>query len=200
MGALLRDVMSFAAGTATQFSLSIWLFMTLLLVGVGVVMILALPQLFEPIAVEIALRPGRVAAWIPISIIVVPFVLALLMATIVAAPLSVVAVFILAVWTVCGYLSLAYVVGDRMARAAGRDVQPFIALIIGLVAIRLLRVIPIVGAIAHSIVVLIALAATCAVGWDMLRSWHKRRLPDHVQFRDENLTEWLPDDAPREDQ
>lgn len=195
MGELLRDVMSFAVGTATQFSLSIWLFMTLLLIGVGVVMILALPQLFEPIAVEIALRPGRVVAWIPISLIGVPLVIALLMATIVAAPLSVVAVFVLAIWTVGGYMSLAYVMGDRIARASGRDVPPYVALIIGLVVIRMLRLLPIIGASLHSLIVLIALAATCAVGWDMLRSWHKRRLPDHVQFRDENLTEWNPPDS-----
>ncbi len=192
MGELLRDVVSFATGTATGFSFSVWLFITLLVGGVGSVVLIALPRMFEPIAIELALRPGRILAWLPISIIGVPLLLALLMATIVGAPFSVVAAFAIAIGTVIGYVSLAYVTGDRMARAAGRELPPYAAFILGLACLRIVRLIPFVGGTLHSILVWIAMAGACAVGWDMIYSWHKRRLPDDVQFRNEQLTEWNP--------
>jgi hypothetical protein len=194
MGSLLRDVLSFAAGTGFEFSFVAWALLTLLLAGVGSVMILALPQLFEPMAIEVALRPGRVALWIPISLIAVPLVLLFFMASIVASPLSVVVAFLIAIGTVFGYMSVAYVTGDRITRAAGHELPPVAAFLVGLILIRLIRLIPVIGAFVHSIVVLVALAATCAVGWDLVRSWHKRRLPDDVQFQNERLIEWNPPD------
>lgn len=194
MGELLRDVVSFATGTATGFSFAVWLFVTVLVGSVGAVMILALPRMFEPIAIELALRPARVAAWMPISMIVVPLLLALMMATIVGAPFSVIAAFALAIGTVIGYTSLAYVTGDRIGRAIGKELPAYAAFLSGLCCLRAIRLIPFLGGTLHSIVVWIALAGACAVGWDMIYSWHKRRLPDDVQFRNEQLTEWNPPD------
>lgn len=192
MGALIRDVLGFALGQLVPFSWVAWLLLTLLLAGIGAALVGAVPRLFEPIAVEVALRPGRIAWWLIISALGVPLLLAFLILTIVGAPFSVVIAFALLLGGVIGYLSVAYLAGDRISRALGRELPGWQAVVVGVLAFRIIRLIPIIGAPAHSMIAWVAFAATCAIGWDLVRSWWRRRLPDNVQFRDEDIIEWNP--------
>jgi hypothetical protein len=96
-----------------------------------------------------------------------------------------------------GYLAMGRLFGEVTARKLGAgEAPPWLAALIGIAILRLVRLVPILGAAAHSLLVWIAFSAASIATVRMAWSWHKRRLPDAVQFRGETLVEWYPDGDP----
>jgi hypothetical protein len=96
-----------------------------------------------------------------------------------------------------GYLALARLFGETaVLKLGGAATPPWLAAAIGIFLLRLVRLVPIVGAPAHSLLIWIGFAAASCATVRMAWSWHKRRLPDAVQFRGETLVEWYPDGDP----
>lgn len=197
MGQLAHDMALFAVGRLYEFSLLSWLGMTVLLALIGPVMAAVAQPVLDPVAVVVALRPGRAVAWMLLSTVLLPTVLLGLVLTWVGVPLAVIVLFGAAMLGGVGYLAVALIWGDRLVRAVGASAAPWASMLVGVVALRLLRLIPFVGAGIHSLVVWIGFGAAVAVSWDVARSWHRRRLPDNVQFANEDLIEWHV--APTED-
>lgn len=195
MGELVGSIVRFAV-TGGDFSVAIWLGMTFMLLLLGCTLAAVAPRLLDPVAVEVALRPERVLMWIPISVLGLAVVLTLFAASIIGIPvaalLGVAAPFV----GIIGYLAAALILGDRIGHAYGRELAPWIAVAVGVVAFRLVRALPFVGAPLHSVIGLFGFAAVSAVAWDLARSWHARRMPDVEQFQGEQLIEWNPQDAP----
>lgn len=190
---LFVDLAKVAIG-ATPFSLLAWAYVGVLLLIVGPVFVQVAPKVVDPPARLLATDPLRVVLWMPISTIGLVLVTILLIITIFGAMLMPILGLLIGM---AGYLAFARLVGEQLGRTVGlQEVPPWLAAAIGIIAFRLVRLVPLVGATAHSIIAWIGFAAaSCAAVHQTLR-WHRRRLPDAEQFRGELLVEWYPDGDP----
>lgn len=178
----------------TPFSLLLWAYVSVLLVLVGPVFVQVAPKVIDPPARLLAADPVRVTIWMPISLIGSFLLTIALIITIFGAML----VPILAILVgMAGYLALGRLIGEVVARRFGAgDVPPWLAALVGIALLRLVRLVPILGAPTHSLLIWIGFSAASIATVRMAWSWHKRRLPDAVQFRGETLVEWYPDGDP----
>jgi hypothetical protein len=190
---LFVDLARVALGLA-PLSLAAWAYVTVLVLLVGPVMAQAAPRLVDPPARLLAADPLRVAVWLPLSTLVLVMGTIALAITIIGAVLAPLAAIGLAL---VGYLALAVLVGERLLQRAGvASPAPWLAALVGLLLVRLVRLVPLVGGLAHSIALWIGFAAATCIALRMLRSHWRRRLPDADQFRGETLVEWYPDGDP----
>jgi len=183
MSELARQILVFMLGW-TGFSFSVWLLITLVLLLGGFVMTSLGATVVDPVAVELVVRPHRVQLWIPISLVALPLLFGFLVATIVGSPLAVIFLFGVFLAGLLGYIAVALIVGDRIARRAGWKLPPWQLSLMGIATIRLIRLVPYVGGVVHTVWILFGLAATTAVSWDIALSWHKRRLPDNSAIQE----------------
>lgn len=190
MGSLAQDVLRFIL-IGGDFSWLIWLGVTVSLIALAAVLSTIAPRLVDPIAIEIAVRPARIATWIPLSFLMWGLLSMILFISIIAAPLIVIVFLGATAAAVIGLIALSMIVGDRVSyRYLHKTIAPWKAAVIGMALARLIRAIPYVGAFVFGLIMLVALAAASALIWDKSLSWHRRRLPDDVQFAGENLIEW----------
>lgn len=198
MGPLVGDVLRVALGIDTPFSWALWAFVTVVVLVVGVTMGVATPGVIDPVAVQAGSRPNRVLLWMPLSVLAFLGLVLFLAVTIVGIPFAGMLVPVFLVTAGLGYIALARLLGDRLVRrlGSGGDVHPAVAMLVGLLLLRALRLVPFIGAAAHSLVGWYGLAATTVVAWDVAWSWHRRRMPDAEQFAGETLVEWYPDGDP----
>lgn len=197
MGVILQlfvDLARVALGL-TDFSILLWAYVTGLLLFVGPLFAHVAPKVVDPPARMLAADPVRVAAWMPISTIGLVLLTAALFVTIIGAMLMPILAVLVAL---AGYLALAQLVGTRLAAqlAPGAAMPAWLATTLGILALRIVRLVPFVGAAAHSLLVWVGFAAASACTVRAAIAWHKRRLPDAVQFRGETLVEWYPDGDP----
>lgn len=193
MGQLLRDMLAVATGAEWGFSWTVWAGISGLAIVGGLVCATVGQRMLDPVVVLVALRPGRVARWMALVAVASPGAFALLVFSFVGIPLAVLGFFGGLLATGLGYLAIAAVAGDRLARLAGSHPPPWVAMLIGIALLRLLRLVPLhVGAALHTAVIWAAYAAACAAALDLAWSWHRRRMPDHEQFAGEQLIEWHP--------
>ncbi|MCW2973122.1 MAG: hypothetical protein JWN72_1395 [Thermoleophilia bacterium] len=194
MTSLLKDVLDLMLGVGVPFRPLVWLLVTLVFLLVGPFVVTVSPRLMDPPGVLLAARPERVAAWLGGSLLMTFAAIFFLAITIVGAP----AVFLVPVYvtlaTIGGFFAFARVVGHGLLRRYASIDSPVAwqSVLVGIVVLRLTRVLPFVGAAAFSLVLWIGFAAMSAVAWDRLRSWHRRRMPDKRQFQGETLVEWYP--------
>lgn len=178
----------------TPFSWLLWGYVSVLLLLVGPVFAQVAPKVVDPPARLIATDPVRVTLWMPLSLLGLFLLTIALMITIFGALLMPIVAILVAM---AGYLALGRLLGEQLGRLLGiAEVAPWLATALGIVALRLLRAVPVVGAAAHSLVVWVGFAAASCVAVRAAWSWHRRRLPDRVQFRGETLVEWYPDGDP----
>lgn len=178
----------------TSFSWLAWAYVTVLLLVVGPVFVQVAPKVVDPPARLLATDPLRVVIWMPISLGVLLFGTIALILTIFGSVLAPIGALLLAL---AGYLALARLAGERLGRVAGiATVPPWLAAMLGIMVLRAVRAVPYVGALAHSLLGWVALAAATCVAVRAARQWHRRRMPDIVQFRGETLVEWYPDGDP----
>ncbi|MCW2928739.1 MAG: hypothetical protein JWM86_2707 [Thermoleophilia bacterium] len=190
---LFLDVGEVALGL-TPFSWLLWSYVTVLLLVVGPVFTHVAPQVVDPPARLLATDPVRVVIWMPLSILGTIACTILLIITIFGAMLLPVAAILVAM---AGYLALARLLGEAIGRRVGVAAVPaFAASFIGIVAMRIVSAVPIVGTAAHSLLVWIGFAAASCISVRAGVQWYRRRLPDEVQFRGETLVEWYPDGDP----
>jgi hypothetical protein len=193
-------VLHLMLGIGLHFNALVWALVTLVFVLVGPFIVTVSPKVMEPPAVLLAKHPNRVAIWLGGSLVATFATILFLFITIVGAPAaSLVPVFVLLA-TLAGFFAFARLIGDSLLRRATSMAlpPPWAAVLVGIILLRLVRVIPFIGAAAFSVVLWIGYAAMCAVTWDRLRSWHRRRMPDAKQFRGETLVEWYPQGDPRD--
>lgn len=178
----------------TPFSFLVWGYVTALLLVVGPAFAQVAPKVVDPPARMMATEPVRVVAWMPLSIGVIVGLTVALFITIIAPLLMPLAAVLLGL---SGYLALARLVGEAGGRWLGIAApSPWLATAGGIVAMRVVRLIPFAGGPLHALLAWIGLAAATAMAVQAGWSWHRRRLPDVVQFRGETLIEWYPDGDP----
>lgn len=198
MISLLKDVLNLMLGIGVPFRPLVWALVTLVLLLVGPLVVTVSPRVMDPPGVLLAARPERVAAWLGGSLLMVFGTIFFLAITIVGfAGIVLVPVFV-ALGVIGGFFAFARVVGHTLLRRYASIDSPvaWMSVILGIVVLRLVRVVPFIGAAAFSLVLWIGFAAMCAVAWEQLRSWHRRRMPDKQQFRGETLVEWYPEGDP----
>ena len=206
MGALFSDVASIALGTEFTFSWIAWAYFTVLVMVVGSVMAVVAGRVLDPMAALAGGRPLRVVKWMVPALIGSMLLVAVSFLTVIFAGIAVVLAFGLLVLGLFGYLALGLVVGDVAVRLLRGGMPltdegsppPWLAALVGLLLIRLLRIVPFLGGFLHGMAVWFAFTAAFVVAWDVALSWHRRRLPDHIQFEGETLVEWYPDGDPEE--
>lgn len=178
----------------TPFSLLLWAYVSAVLLLVGPAFAQVAPRIVDPPARLIATDPVRVTAWMPLSAIGLFVGTVVLIITIFGAMLMPLAALLVAL---AGYLALARLLGEQLARLVGHaESPPWLAATLGIVTLRLVRLVPVIGAAAHSLAAWIGFAAASCIAVRMLWAWHRRRMPDAVQFRGETLVEWYPDGDP----
>lgn len=180
----------------TPFSWLLWAYVSVLLLVVGPVFAQVAPEIVDPPARLIATDPVRVTIWMPLSVLLLFFGTIALVITIFGAMLMpIVAVLV----GMAGYLAIARLIGERIGSTLGiAAVPPWLAALLGIAALRALRLVPIVGAAAHSLVAWIGFAAATCITVVLAKQWYRRRMPDARQFRGETLVEWYPDGDPVE--
>lgn len=178
----------------TPFSLLLWAYVTVLLLVVGPTFVQVAPKVIDPPARLLATDPVRVAAWMPISVIGSFLLTLFLLITVFGAMLMPILAILVGM---AGYLAMGRLVGERIGHAIGiAEVAPWLAALLGIGVLRLVRLVPVLGAPAHSLLVWIGFAAASCASVAMARAWYRRRLPDEEQFRGETLVEWYPDGDP----
>jgi hypothetical protein len=180
----------------TAFSWLAWAYVSVLLLVVGPVFVQVAPKVVDPPARLIATDPLRVLVWMPLSFVALFVTTILLAITIFGAMLAPILAVMLGL---AGYLAIARLLGERTTAtllAAGSAVPPWLAAFVGIALLRLLRAVPYVGAAAHSLVAWVGFAAATCMAVRGARAWHRRRMPDVVQFKGETLVEWYPDGDP----
>lgn len=195
-------LLKFALGVGVDFSFLAWVLVTGLLVVVGSVFAQVSPRIVDPPARMAATRPERVAAWMGLSIVLTFVVTGIFVVSIIGAvPAPVIVPLWILLATLAGYVALGRGLGERLLVSAGMpvaSVAPWMATAAGILVFRLVRVVPYVGAAAHSLICLFGYAAVSVVAWDAARSWHRRRMPDAEQFAGETLVEWYPEGDPKD--
>lgn len=178
----------------TTFSWLAWAYVTVLLLVVGPTFVQVAPKVVDPPARLIATDPMRVAVWMPLSIGLFAGATIVLMITIFGAVLAPIGAAMLGM---AGYLAISRLLGERLLAPLARGaVAPWLASLAGIAVLRVVRLVPYVGAPAQSLVLWVGMAATTCIAVRMGRQWWRRRLPDEVQFRGETLVEWYPDGDP----
>lgn len=194
---LLHDVLRLMLGIGIDFHPLVWALVTLLLLVVGPLVVTVSPKVIDPAAVLMATQPNRVAAWVGGSLVATFAAILFLAVTIVGAPAAVLIPIWVLLATLAGFFAFARLVGDRALRAMSVAAPaPWAATTVGIVLFRIVRLVPVLGAPAFSIICWIGYAAVCALAWDRARSWHRRRMPDAEQFAGETLVEWYPEGDP----
>jgi hypothetical protein len=178
----------------TTFSWALWAYVSVLFLIVGPTFVQVAPKVIDPPATLLATDPVRVVIWMPISVIGSFMLTLFLLITIFGAMLMPILAILVGM---AGYLALSRLIGERIGNALGMaEVAPWLASALGIVVLRLVRLVPILGAPAHSLLAWIGFAAASCATVTMARSWYRRRLPDEEQFRGEMLVEWYPDGDP----
>lgn len=168
--------------------------MTVLLLITGPVFVQVAPKVVDPPARLVATDPVRVVLWMPLSVIALVAVTVAVFITIIGAMLMPIIAILVGL---AGYLALARLLGERVwVWVTGAAAAPWVAAVVGIIGLRLVRLVPFIGALAHSLIVWIGFAAASAVTVRAAWAWHRRRMPDIVQFRGETLVEWYPDGDP----
>lgn len=192
---LFADLGRIALGLS-QFSWLGWAYVSLLLLVVGPTFVQVAPRVVDPPARLMATDPLRVALWLPLSFLALFATTIALFITIFGAMLMPIVALMLGL---AGYLSLARLLGERVVGWLGvATAPPWLAAFVGIALLRVLRLTPFVGAAAHSLVAWIGFAAATCMAVRGLLQWHRRRMPDVVQFRGETLVEWYPDGDPED--
>jgi hypothetical protein len=187
------DFLRIALGL-TDFSWLLWAYVTVLLLLVGPVFVQVAPQVVDPPARLLATDPVRVVAWMPISSIGGFLLTIVLVITIFGAMLMPIAALLVGM---AGYLALARLVGElSLARLGLLSAPPWLSGAAGIIVLRLVRLVPFVGAAGHSLLVWLGFAAASCTTVRMAVGWYRRRLPDERQFLGETLVEWYPDGDP----
>ncbi len=182
----------------TPFSWLLWGYVTVLLLVTGPVFVQVAPKVVDPPARLLATDPVRVAVWLPLSLLTTVCVTLATFVTIIAPLLM--PVFVLLVG-IAGYLALGRLVGAQAWRwVADDEPGPWLAALVGILLLRVVRLVPYAGAFAHSLLVWIGFAAATCAATRAAWAWHRRRMPDVVQFRGETLVEWYPDGDPADGQ
>jgi hypothetical protein len=195
MGRLIYDLIAIAFGSQWPFSWAAWAFVTTILVAVASVITAVAPKLVTPISVEILVRPSRIVLWTFLAAPVSVLGTLMLTFTGVGIPIAVVAIFIAIAMVVLGTTALMTALTAQLVRGQGVVLLPWAAALIGMAVLRLVRLIPVVGAPLQSLIMLIGFSAAFAAALTAARSWHARRMPDAKQFEGERLIEWnAPDD------
>ena len=198
MGVFVELYVQMGAGALglTQFSWLLWAYVSVLLLIVGPVFVQVAPQVVDPPARLIATDPVRVVIWMPLSVLLLFFGTIALVITIFGAMLMpIVAVLV----GMAGYLAIGRLLGERIGSRLGMaSVPPWLAAVLGIAVLRVVRLVPIIGAAAHSLIAWIGFAAATYVSVHLARQWYRRRMPDERQFRGETLVEWYPDGDPAE--
>lgn len=190
---LFADLGRIALGL-TQFSWLLWAYVTLLLLVVGPAFVQVAPRVVDPPARLIATDPLRVAVWLPLSFLALFATTIALFITIFGAMLMPIVAIMLGM---AGYLALSRLIGERVGAWLGIAAPPpWLAAFVGIALLRVLRLTPFVGAAAHSLAAWVGFAAATCITVRSLYQWHRRRMPDVVQFRGETLVEWYPDGDP----
>lgn len=190
---LFVDVAQVALGL-TPFSMVAWTYVTVLLLATGPAFAHVAPRVIDPPARMLAVDPVRIVRWMPLSVLTMfAATLALFITVIGALLVPMLAIALVLV----GFLAVSRLVGELLLVRLGVAAPgAALASAVGIVALRVVRLVPYLGAPVQSLIgwAGFAAAAACAVrgAW----SWHKRRLPDVVQFRGETLVEWYPDGDP----
>ncbi|MCW2922047.1 MAG: hypothetical protein JWL76_1921 [Thermoleophilia bacterium] len=180
----------------TPFSWLLFAYVSVLLLIVGPVFAQVAPQVVDPPARLIATDPVRVTIWLPLSVLLLFFGTIALVITIFGAMLMPIVAILIGM---AGYLAIARLVGERIGAWLGMAaVPPWLAAALGIVALRAVRLVPVVGAAAHSLVAWVGFAAATCASVHLAKQWYRRRLPDARQFRGEMLVEWYPDGDPAE--
>lgn len=180
----------------TTFSWLLWAYVSVLLLIVGPVFVQVAPRVVDPPARLVATDPVRVVLWMPLSVLLLFFGTIALVITIFGAMLMPIIAILVGM---AGYLAIGRLIGERFGATLGiRDVAPWLAAVLGIALLRLVRLTPIIGAAAHSFIAWIGFAAATCISVRMARQWYRRRLPDARQFRGETLVEWYPDGDPAE--
>ena len=178
----------------TPFSFALWLYVSVLLLIVGPVFVQVAPKVVDPPARLIATDPVRVVVWMPLSVLLLVAVTVALFITILGAMLMPLAAILVGM---AGYLAIARLIGEQLGAKVGlATVAPWLAAAIGIGVLRVVRLVPILGAPAHSLVAWVGFAAATCITVRQGRQWWLRRLPDERQFRGETLVEWYPDGDP----
>src|SRR5262249_42089792 len=127
-----------------------------------------------------------------ISLVGLPIAMTVVILTIVGAALDVLVLLALPAAIALGMIAFGLLVGDRLGRGSGVQLKPLPAALLGVTVLRLIRLIPVAGGVLSGLISWFCLAAVVVVAWDIGNSWYRRRMPDHEQFRGEDLIEWPP--------
>ncbi len=178
----------------TTFSWILWSYVSVLLLVVGPLFVQVAPRLVDPPARLLATDPVRVTIWLPLSVLLLVLTTIALFITIFGAmlmPLLAIGIGLV------GYLAIARLLGEWIGRSMRQaTVAPWLAAMLGILALRLVRAVPILGAPTHSLIAWIGFAATTCIAVQASKQWYRRRLPDARQFQGETLVEWYPDGDP----
>jgi hypothetical protein len=155
---------------------SIYGFLTNLLFGA--LLLLLFPVFTGEVADRVERDPVVSGGLGLLTFVVVPLMLVLLAITIIGIPLSILGalLFALVLWT--GFVLGAYAVGDWLVSLADSE-NRWLALVVGLLAVAVVNLIPILGGLVNFVVLLLGLGAF-ALG--MRRSYRSRRpAPERVE-------------------
>ncbi len=164
----------FRGGSATGWAigLAFWLLVAFLAARLA-------PRQVEAVSKQLNRRPLPSLGWGALeALIIFPLITLLLVITVVgifaAVPL---ALFIMPILFLGGYLAAASIAGKRLLRAAGSAEPGLIATtMVGVVVFEMLALVPILGALLLGLVWLAGFGATVAA----LRDWRKNRSEGHM--------------------
>jgi hypothetical protein len=189
MTELARQALTAGLGLG-EFVFAFWLLATCSLLVLVPLAVVATGPLVDPVAVLVALSPSRAARMALLAIAASALAFFLLVASWFGTPLAIALAVVAVVVFLYGYAGVCVAIGDRALRSVGIDAPMWLASIVGVVVLRVLRLVPVVGGIAHAAVAFIGFGAASAALTDKAVSWHRRRLPDEEQFAGERITEW----------
>jgi hypothetical protein len=151
-------------------SLIIWGALTILYVLLAVTLAALAPRQLAAVGRRVTARPLPTFGWgLLVAAVIVPVVSVLLVVSIIGL-LAIVpwGIVVLAVY-VTGSVAIAALVGGWLTRRLGGRVGLVVATLIGVVVVRLVELIPIVGAVVSGLLAILAFGAAAMAFWDWRR-------------------------------
>ncbi len=187
---LARDIIAAAFGLG-GLSIEIWLLITVGMLVSAAVVLAAMPSWTDAIASEVTLDPARTVRWVLLATAGWAITFTTFVVTIIGIPLAMLVALAVPMVTLGGYVGISQAIAARLVGRWDSLLAGIGWTLLVLLVLRALRLVPLVGGVLQGVIVWLALAAGTMVTWDLVRSWHARRMPDAEQFP-EGVIEWNP--------
>ena len=170
----LNDVdLGFSPFLMNFFGWNFKIFKLIMLFGLAVLVFSLMPKHQHRMIKALEKEPGRKLIIGLISVLVFPIIMLLLALTIIGIPFIPIFILTVAVIKFIGYVSVVFLVGNRISGIGNQNLNIYLKILFGVVALWLLNSVPFLGVFSYFIVMFLSIGVVLDTKFGTNRPWFK---------------------------